>query len=91
LLVTCIKQHETFGKPNNPAMPISSRRYLSVYKNVVKYLVFAWKGAESYGLMGTNTKYFITKESGGISFEISFFRNSHSLFQEDMSYAKVSY
>ena len=38
-------------------MPISSRRYLSVYEHVVKYLVFAWKDANSYGLIGINTKY----------------------------------
>ncbi len=55
---------ETFTKPNNPDMPISSRRYLFVYEHVVKYLVFAWKGADFYGLMGINTKYFTTKESG---------------------------
>jgi len=48
---------------------------------VVKYLVFAGKGADSYGLSGINTKYLITAEPSGISFEISSFRNSHSLFK----------
>jgi hypothetical protein len=70
---------ETFAKPNNSAMPLSSRRYLSVYEHVVKYLVFAEKNADPYGLSGINTKYFITKEFSGISFEISSFRNIHSL------------
>ncbi len=79
--ITGFKEGETFAKPNNPAMPISSRRYLFVYENMVKYLMFAEKNADSYGLSGINTKYFTTTESIGISFEILSFRNSHSLFK----------
>jgi hypothetical protein len=60
-------------------MTISSRRYLSVYEHVIKYSGFAGKVADSYGLMGINPEYLITEESGGISFDISSFRNSHSL------------
>jgi hypothetical protein len=70
---------ENFTEYGNPAIPISSRRYLSVYENVVKYLVFAEEGKNSYGLSGINTKYFTTQGFGGISYEISSFRNSHSL------------
>jgi hypothetical protein len=51
---------ELFAKSKNPAMPISSRRYLSIYKNVIKYLVFAEKNADFYELSGVNTKYLIT-------------------------------
>jgi hypothetical protein len=60
-------------------MPISSRRYLSAYENMAKYLAFAGKDANSHKLKGINTKYLATTELSGISFEISSFRNSHSL------------
>jgi hypothetical protein len=58
-------------------MPISSRRYLSAYEHVVKYLVFARKGADPYGLRGINTKYLTTAEPNETSFERLSFRNSH--------------
>ena len=45
---------DTFTKPDNPAIPISSRRYLFTYGSVGKYLGFAGKGADPYGLMGVN-------------------------------------
>ncbi len=35
-------------------MPISSRRYLSAYEHVVKYLGFAEKSANSHKLRGVN-------------------------------------
>jgi hypothetical protein len=60
-------------------MPISSRRYLSSYEHVVKYLGFEDKGADFYELRGVNPKYLTTAELIGISFEISSLRNSHSL------------
>jgi len=60
-------------------MPISSRRYLLAYEHVTKYLGFAEKNADSHKLRGVNPKYLITTESGGISVEISSFRNNHSL------------
>ena len=44
-------------------MPISSRRYLLIYEHVVKYLEFADKGLDSYGLSGINPKYLTTTES----------------------------
>ncbi|HUU40111.1 MAG TPA: hypothetical protein VMW42_04140 [Desulfatiglandales bacterium] len=49
-------------------MPISSRRYLFTYDEVVKYLGFAEKGLDSYGLSGINPKYSTYTESCGISF-----------------------
>ncbi|HUU39803.1 MAG TPA: hypothetical protein VMW42_02565 [Desulfatiglandales bacterium] len=61
-------------------MLISSRRYLFAYEHVVKYLVFADKGADSHKLRGVNPKYLTNAESCGIFYEISFFRNSYSLF-----------
>ena len=60
-------------------MTISSRRYLSAYEHVIKYLGFAKKGADPYELRGINPKYLIPAEAGVISFEISSFRNSHIL------------
>ena len=62
-------------------MPISSRRYLSAYEYVIKYLRFAEKNADSHKLRRVNPKYLTTAEPSGISFEISSFRNSHSLPQ----------
>ena len=50
-----LKSIETFAKPINPAIPISSRRYLFAYGCVVKYLEFAEKVANSYGLMEVNS------------------------------------
>ncbi|HUU40249.1 MAG TPA: hypothetical protein VMW42_04855 [Desulfatiglandales bacterium] len=44
-------------------MPISSRRYLLIYEHVVKYLGFAHKGLDSYGLSRINPKYLTTTES----------------------------
>ncbi|HUU41714.1 MAG TPA: hypothetical protein VMW42_12315 [Desulfatiglandales bacterium] len=49
-------------------MPISSRRYLFAYEHVVKYLVFADKGADSRKLRGVNPKYLTTAESIRIFF-----------------------
>ncbi|HUU41117.1 MAG TPA: hypothetical protein VMW42_09260 [Desulfatiglandales bacterium] len=46
-------------------MPISSRRYLFSWEHVVKYLEFAEKGLDSYGLSGVNLKYLTTSKSGG--------------------------
>jgi len=43
--------------------------------------VLAGKGADSNKLREVNTKYLTTAEFIGISFEISSFRNGHSLFQ----------
>jgi len=60
-------------------MTISSRRYLSAYEHVVKYLEFVKKREDSHKFIGVNPKYLTTTESGGISFEISSFRNSHIL------------
>jgi hypothetical protein len=48
-------------------MPISSRRYLSAYEHVIKYLGFAGKGADFHKLRGVNPKYLITAEFIGIS------------------------
>jgi hypothetical protein len=48
-------------------MPISSRRYLSAYEYVVKYLEFAWKSADSNGFSGINPKYLIPPRRDGIS------------------------
>ncbi|HUU41033.1 MAG TPA: hypothetical protein VMW42_08840 [Desulfatiglandales bacterium] len=45
-------------------MPISSRRYLFSWEHVVKYLEFAEKGLDSYGLSEVNPKYLTTAESG---------------------------
>jgi hypothetical protein len=53
---------ETFTKPNNTAIPISSRRYLLAYEHVVKYLGFAREDANSYKPRGINTKYLTTAE-----------------------------
>ncbi|HUU40462.1 MAG TPA: hypothetical protein VMW42_05960 [Desulfatiglandales bacterium] len=61
-------------------MPIFSRRYLFTYDEVVKYLGFAEKGLDSYGLSGINPKYLTTKEFVECIQEISSFRNRHSLF-----------
>jgi len=47
-------------------MPISSRRYLLIYEHVVKYLGFADKCKDSYGLSGVNPKYLTTTESCGM-------------------------
>jgi len=47
-------------------MPISSRRYLFTYDEVVKYLGFAKIGVDSYGLSGINPKYLTYTESGGM-------------------------
>ncbi|HUU40210.1 MAG TPA: hypothetical protein VMW42_04655 [Desulfatiglandales bacterium] len=47
-------------------MPISLRRYLFSYEHVVKYLGFADKCKDSYGLSGVNPKYLTTTESGGM-------------------------
>jgi hypothetical protein len=74
-------QYEHFTKSNNPAISISSRRYLSAYEYVAKYLEFAEKSAGFYEPIGINFKYLATAEPSGISFEISSFRNSHSLPQ----------
>ena len=61
-------------------MTISLRRYLSAYEHVVKYLVFAGEYENYDKLGGVNTKYLtILQRRDGISFEISSFRNSHSL------------
>ncbi|HUU41076.1 MAG TPA: hypothetical protein VMW42_09055 [Desulfatiglandales bacterium] len=49
-------------------MPISSRRYLFTYDEKVKYLGFAQKGLDSYGLIRINPKYLTYTESCGISF-----------------------
>ena len=69
----------SFAKPDNPAILIFSRRYLLSYEYAIKYLEFAKKGADFYEPGGINYKYLITAESGGISFEISPFKNTHSL------------
>ncbi|HUU41474.1 MAG TPA: hypothetical protein VMW42_11085 [Desulfatiglandales bacterium] len=45
-------------------MPISSRRYLFSWEHVVKYLGFAHKCKDSYGLSKVNPKYLTTTESG---------------------------
>ena len=47
-------------------MPISSRQYLLIYEYVVKYLGFAGKCADSYGLSGINPKYLTTANSSGV-------------------------
>jgi len=47
-------------------MPISSRRYLFHYEHVVKYLGFADKCKDSYGLSEINPKYLTYAESGGM-------------------------
>ena len=44
---------------------------------VVKYLGFNTPFADSKGLCGANPKYLTTAEHGGISFDISPFRNTH--------------
>ncbi|HUU41708.1 MAG TPA: hypothetical protein VMW42_12285 [Desulfatiglandales bacterium] len=48
-----------------PTIPISSRRYLFSWEHVVKYLEFAEKGLDSYGLGKVNPKYLPTTESCG--------------------------
>jgi hypothetical protein len=44
---------------------------------VIKYLGFNRAFADFKGLCGANPKYLTTAEQGGISFEISPFRNTH--------------
>ncbi|HUU41082.1 MAG TPA: hypothetical protein VMW42_09085 [Desulfatiglandales bacterium] len=58
---------KTLVKPNNSAMPISSRRYLFTYEHVVKYFWFAERREDFHEFSGINPKYLTTTESIGIS------------------------
>jgi hypothetical protein len=52
-------------------MPVSSRRYLLPFEEVVKYLRFAQSKADFKKFRGINPKYLTTIDPGGIPKEIS--------------------